>query len=103
MTRAAIDWPARESAVLSAVERLMSAGTQTFVKATQLYRALGLDPTTTVREASVAALLPDERSVLSTLNRLEARGALVRARAGRGSRPTKRRVYVLPRGVEGQG
>jgi len=97
VTRTAINWAAREATVLSAVERLMSAGTQTFVKATQLYRALGLDSTTTVREASMAALLPDERSVLSTLNRLEARGALVRARAGRGSRPTKRRVYVMPR------
>lgn len=61
--------------------------------ATALYRALGVDGTTVVHEVDAAVRTP--REVLSTLDRLERRGLVVRARAGRlGLRATKARRYV---------
>lgn len=88
----------RQEAVLLLAARDLAASLGTF-KATQLYRRLGVDGTTVTRPDEDAALFSDEREVRLTLDRLERRGTLVRARAGRSaSRPTRHRVYVLPRG-----
>jgi hypothetical protein len=70
-------------------------------KATQLYRSLGVDATTTVRSGD--ALFETPREVLRALDRLEARGLVVRARAGKQQRrATRERRYVLPSAGRGE-
>jgi len=100
VTRQEADWARREAAVLEGIAELGQSGTRTFFKASQLYRVLGLTSATTVLPESAVR---NQREVRVTLDRLEARGALVRARAGRGSRPTKHRIYVMPRADGGAG
>lgn len=85
---------AQDAAVLSAARVIFDAHGE--FRAVQLYRSLGVDATTTVVSEDAAFRTP--REVLAALDRLERRGLVERAKAGRlRSRATRERRYVLPR------